>query len=50
VIAAAARGGKPARLNVAVLNSRAIALYRRLGFARIGGDEVQHVMERAVEG
>jgi ribosomal protein S18 acetylase RimI-like enzyme len=47
VLAAAARAGKPARLNVAVLNSRAIALYQRLGFARIGGDEVQHVMERA---
>ena len=49
LLAAAARAGKPARLNVAVLNSRAIALYQRLGFTRIGGDEVQHVMERAVE-
>jgi len=50
VLAAAARAGKPARLNVDVLNSRAIALYQRLGFARIGDNEVQQVMERAVEG
>jgi len=50
VLAAAARAGKPARLTVDVLNSRAIALYQRLGFARIGGNEVQQVMERSAAG
>lgn len=40
-----AAGERPVRLNVNVTNVRAAALYERLGFRRIGGDEVQHVME-----
>lgn len=45
VLAAAGSAGQPARLHVSVTNSGAIRLYERLGFRRIGGDEVQHVME-----
>jgi GNAT superfamily N-acetyltransferase len=45
VIATAKRCGKPVRLRVNVMNPGAIRLYQRLGFQRIGGDEVQHVME-----
>ena len=37
--------GKPVRLRVNVTNSSAIRLYQRLGFRRIGGDEIQHLME-----
>jgi ribosomal protein S18 acetylase RimI-like enzyme len=37
--------GKPVRLNVNIMNQGAIRLYERLGFRRIDGDEVQHVME-----
>jgi ribosomal protein S18 acetylase RimI-like enzyme len=37
--------GKPVRLTVNVLNAGAIRLYERLGFRRVGGDEVQHAME-----
>ena len=38
-------GGKPVRLTVNVLNEGAIRLYERLGFRRVGGNEVQHEME-----
>jgi ribosomal protein S18 acetylase RimI-like enzyme len=37
---------RPVRLNVNVTN-RAVRLYERIGFQRVGGDEVQHFMERA---
>jgi len=45
VLATAAAAGKPVRLNVNVTNHSAVGLYQRLGFRRIEGDEVQHVME-----
>jgi ribosomal protein S18 acetylase RimI-like enzyme len=45
ILASAAEAGKPVRLNVNVTNQKAIALYERLGFGRIDGDEVQHLME-----
>jgi ribosomal protein S18 acetylase RimI-like enzyme len=48
VLAAAESAGKPVLLNVNVMNSRAIRLYERLGFRRIGGDEVQHFMQKSV--
>jgi ribosomal protein S18 acetylase RimI-like enzyme len=38
-------GNRPVRLNVNVTNARAVRFYQRLGFARVGGDEVQHAME-----
>jgi ribosomal protein S18 acetylase RimI-like enzyme len=41
----ASAGDRPVRLNVNVTNSRAARFYERLGFRRIGGDEVQHHME-----
>jgi ribosomal protein S18 acetylase RimI-like enzyme len=41
----ASEAGNPVRLNVNVTNQGAIRLYERLGFRRMGGDEVQHVME-----
>ena len=41
----AAAAGVPLRLRVNVTNRAAIALYERLGFRRIDGDEVQHLME-----
>ena len=44
LLAAADRAGKPVRLLVNTTNTRAIQLYERLGFARNGGDEVQHQM------
>lgn len=47
LLAAAAAAGKSVRLNVNVTNRAAIALYERLGFRRINGDEVQHVMEHS---
>jgi ribosomal protein S18 acetylase RimI-like enzyme len=47
VLAAAESAGKPVRLHVNVTNSGAIRLYARLGFRRIGGDQVQDLMERA---
>ena len=49
VLAAAESAGKPVRLHVNVTNGGAIRLYERLGFRRIDGNEVQHLMERAVE-
>jgi ribosomal protein S18 acetylase RimI-like enzyme len=45
ILASAAASGKPVRLNVYITNHAAIRLYERLGFRRIGGDEVQHFME-----
>jgi GNAT superfamily N-acetyltransferase len=39
-------GERPVHLKVNVTNDRAIQLYERLGFRRIGGDEVQYLMER----
>jgi ribosomal protein S18 acetylase RimI-like enzyme len=41
----AAAACTPVRLRVNVTNRAAIALYERLGFRRIDGDEVQHLME-----
>ncbi len=41
----AGESGKPVRLNVNVTNQAAIRFYSRLGFRRIGGDEVQDWME-----
>lgn len=38
-------GTRPVRLIVNATNVRAAQLYERLGFRRIGGDEVQHTME-----
>jgi len=46
VLAAADRAGKPVRLLVNPMNTRAIQLYERLGFACTGGNEVQHEMKR----
>jgi ribosomal protein S18 acetylase RimI-like enzyme len=40
-----AAGARPVRLSVNVMNIRAAQLYERLGFRRIGGDEVQLLME-----
>ena len=37
--------GRPVRLTVNVLNDGAIRLYERMGFHRVGGNEVQHEME-----
>lgn len=48
VVALAESAGKPVRLHVNVTNSGAIRLYERVGFRRIGGDEVQDLMERPV--
>jgi len=45
LLAVSDAAGKPLRLSVAVRNGRALQLYERLGFQRIGGDEVQHFME-----
>jgi ribosomal protein S18 acetylase RimI-like enzyme len=45
VLADAARTGKPVSLSVNTTNAGAIRLYKRLGFRRIGGTEVQHEME-----
>ncbi|SPE25732.1 putative Acetyltransferase [Candidatus Sulfopaludibacter sp. SbA3] len=38
-------GDRPVRLSVNALNTNAARLYERMGFRRIGGDEVQHLME-----
>jgi ribosomal protein S18 acetylase RimI-like enzyme len=45
VLSKAGEAGKPVRLRVNVMNPRAARLYERVGFRRIDGDEVQHVME-----
>jgi ribosomal protein S18 acetylase RimI-like enzyme len=45
ILAKAGEAGKPVRLRVNVMNSRAARLYERFGFRRIDGDEVQHIME-----
>jgi ribosomal protein S18 acetylase RimI-like enzyme len=45
ILATAAAADKPVRLFVNVTNHAAIGLYQRLGFCRIEGDQVQHVME-----
>lgn len=47
VVAAANSADKPVRLHVNVTNKGAIRLYERLGFRRVGGDEVQDLMEKA---
>jgi ribosomal protein S18 acetylase RimI-like enzyme len=41
----AERAQLPVRLSVDVMNARAIRLYEKLGFRRVGGDEVRHLME-----
>ena len=46
VLCMANRVGRPVRLHVNVMNVAAIRLYERLGFRRIDGDEVQHLMQR----
>jgi ribosomal protein S18 acetylase RimI-like enzyme len=46
--AAAAARRKPVRLTVNATNYAAIRLYERLGFRRVGGDEVRYLMECAV--
>jgi ribosomal protein S18 acetylase RimI-like enzyme len=46
IIADADAAGKPVRLRVNVTNVRAGSFYERLGFQRVGGDELQHLMER----
>jgi len=46
VVVRAGQAGKPVRLRVNVMNTGAFRLYERLGFQRIGGDAVQHEMER----
>lgn len=38
-------GGRPVQLKVNVTNAGAARLYERLGFHRVGGDEVQHHMK-----
>jgi len=45
LLADAGAAGKPVRLHVNVTNQGAIRLYGRLGFRRIDGNEVQHLME-----
>jgi ribosomal protein S18 acetylase RimI-like enzyme len=45
ILAKAAATGKPVRLSVNAMNAGAARLYRRLGFTRTGGDEVQHFLE-----
>ena len=45
VLARASAADKPVRLTVNALNAGAIRLYARLGFRRIGGDEVRQEME-----
>lgn len=45
ILATACDAGVPVRLKVNATNQAAIRLYERLGFRRIEGDEVQHVME-----
>ena len=45
ILATARAADKPLRLKVNAMNHAAIRLYERLGFRRIDGDEVQHVME-----
>lgn len=50
LLAASNAAGKPLRLAVASNNGRALQLYERLGFQRIGGDEVQHCMEHPLGG
>ncbi len=50
LIADSDRSRKPVRLKVDVRNTDALRLYERLGFQRIGGDEVQHFLERSPGG
>ncbi|HEX9595557.1 MAG TPA: GNAT family N-acetyltransferase [Anaerolineales bacterium] len=50
LIADSDRSRKPVRLKVDVRNTGAFRLYERLGFQRIGGDEVQHCMEHSPGG
>jgi ribosomal protein S18 acetylase RimI-like enzyme len=45
ILSTAADAGKPVRLSVNPMNRGAIRLYERLGFRKIGQDEVQHFME-----
>jgi ribosomal protein S18 acetylase RimI-like enzyme len=46
LLAESDRARKPLRLTVRVGNYGAIRLYERFGFQRLGGDEVNHLMER----
>jgi len=45
ILSTAAGAGKPVRLSVNAANRGAIRLYERLGFRKIGRDEVQYFME-----
>lgn len=47
IVATAEACGKPVRLRVNAMNTRATRFYERLGFQRMDGDELQHVMEYA---
>jgi ribosomal protein S18 acetylase RimI-like enzyme len=46
VLSEAQEKSKPVRLSVDLRNSGAFRLYERLGFRRVAGDELQHVMEK----
>ena len=48
ILSTAAHAGKPLRLSVNPMNQGAIRLYERLGFRKIGEDEVQYFMEHDV--
>ena len=45
LLAAAEAARKPLQLSVVTHNERALRLYERLGFQRIDGDEVHHILE-----
>jgi len=45
ILASAAQARKPVRMGVNATNYKAMRLYGRLGFQKIGGDEVQYEME-----
>jgi ribosomal protein S18 acetylase RimI-like enzyme len=45
ILSTAASARKPVRLNVNILNQRAIRLYERLGFRKVDQDAVQYLME-----
>jgi ribosomal protein S18 acetylase RimI-like enzyme len=47
LLAEAGGARKPLRLSVSATNAGAIRLYERLGFRRIGGDEIRRHMEAA---
>ncbi len=50
ILCTAVHAGKPVRLSVNPMNQGAIRLYERLGFRKIGEDEVQYFMQHDVTG